>query len=341
MRIAVLAPPWVPVPPPLYGGTELVIDQLARGYAAAGHEVTLYCSGDSTCPVPTAWAYDRAQGRSIGATESELRQVTAAYGSGLDLARFDVVHDHTMLGPFLAPTDGPAIVHTIHLPLEADRLAIYEAMPAHVRLVAISESQRRPAPHLNISAVIHHGVDASRFPFGAESGDYCVFLGRMAREKGVDIAIRAARKAGTPLVLVGKMRAPDEILYFEQRVKPMLGDDVTYLGEVDQEEKLRLLRDARALLFPTQWSEPFGMVMLESLACGTPVLATLFGAVPEVVTDGETGFLCRDDAEMGEAIARAATLDRATCRRAVETYFSAERMVSDYLHLFGLLTGRP
>ena len=336
MRIAVLSPPWVPVPPPLYGGTELVVDMLARGYTSAGHEVLLFATGDSECPVPRAFAYERAQGTSIGMTESELRQVTAAYPA---FRGFDIVHDHTMLGPFLAPNDGPAVVHTIHLPLEGDRLAIYQSMPAHVRLVAISEAQRRNTPKLNVTNVIHHGIDVNAFPFADRPGDHCVFLGRMAPEKGVDIAVRAAQKAGVPLILAGKMRTGDEILYFEQRVKPLLSEDVTYLGEVSHEEKIRLLRDALALLFPTQWAEPFGMVMLEAMACGTPVLATIFGAVPEVVTDGVTGFLCRDEAEMAEAIGRCTLFDRAACRRAVATGFSTERMTGAYLDLFGLLTG--
>ncbi|HEX9530194.1 MAG TPA: glycosyltransferase family 4 protein [Acidimicrobiales bacterium] len=336
MRIALLAPPWVPVPPPLYGGTELVIDLLARGYAAAGHDVRLFATGDSECPVPQAFVYERAQGTSIGMTESELRQVTAAYSA---LEGYDVIHDHTMLGPFLAPAGRAQVVHTIHLPLEGDRLAIYERVPGHVRLVAVSKSQHRHVPQLNVATVIHHGIDAARFPFQGQAGDYGLFLGRMAQEKGVDIAIRAAQKAGVPLVMAGKMRSAEEILYFEQRIKPLMSDGVTYLGEVSDGEKIDLLRGALCLLFPTQWSEPFGMVMLEAMACGTPVLATIFGAVPEVVTDGETGFLCRDVGEMAEAIGRCATFDRAACRRSVEVYFSAERMTSDYLNLFRLLTG--
>lgn len=335
MRIAVIAPPSVPVPPRFYGGTEVVVDMLCRGYAAAGHEVVLYASGDSTCPVEVRATFPTARGDAIGHTEPELRHVLTAYD---DAPEFDIVHDHTLLGPIYAGRlPSTTVVNTIHLALERDVLTIYEHMPDNVHLVAISEAQRRPVPHLPITTVVYHGIEATDFPVGPGDGDFCLFLGRMTADKGVLWAISAARKAGVPLLLAGKMRSPDEIAFFEEKVAPLLSDDVRYLGEIPHAEKVDLLGRARALLFPTLWNEPFGMVTLEAFACGTPVISTLHGAVPEVVEDGVTGFLCPDEPTFAEAISRIDAIDRRACRAAVEGYFSADRMVTNYLSLFELL----
>ncbi len=161
-----------------------------------------------------------------------------------------------------------------------------------------------------------------------------LYLGRMAADKGAHTAIAIARKAGVPILLAGKMREPAEFEYFETQVGPLLGDDARYLGEVPQEHKVQLLADARAVLFPIRWNEPFGLVMIEALACGTPVLAFPEGAAPEVIEDGRTGFLCHDEASMAEALGRIETIDRSACRAAVEGYFSTERMVREHLDLF-------
>jgi glycosyltransferase involved in cell wall biosynthesis len=192
--------------------------------------------------------------------------------------------------------------------------------------------------------VIHHGVDASAFPFGDgggdEHGEYFLFLGRMAPDKGPHRAIEVARKAGVRLLLAAKMREQWEHSYFNEQVAPMLGADAVYLGEVPHERKLELLAQAKGLMFPIRWNEPFGMVMLESMACGTPVLAFPEGAVPEVVEDGKTGFLCEDEASMVDASSRIDDLDRSACRAAVEGYFSTRRMVSDHIDLYETLARR-
>ena len=335
MRIAVIAPPWVPIPPKFYGGTENVIDTLVRGYEAAGHEVLLFATGDSTCPVPTKHIYAEAQGLRINTVEPELRHVVHAYDAVRD---FDIVHDHTVMGPMYAERFADIrVVTTVHGPFDDERADIYRAMADRVHVVAISESQRREAPDLRISKVIHHGIEAADFPYSPTAGDYCVFLGRMALDKGVSHAIAACVKADVPLKIAGKMRTNAEKSYFEERVRPHLSDTIEYLGEVPHDEKLQLLSGARAMVFPIRWNEPFGLVMLESMACGTPVIASPYGAVPEVVVDGRTGFLCRDDASMAESIARVDQIDRQECRAAVEGYFSAPRMVADYLALFDVL----
>ena len=188
--------------------------------------------------------------------------------------------------------------------------------------------------------MIHHGVDVEDFPMGEGRGDYCMYLGRMVAEKGAHRAILAAREAGMPILLAGKLREPWETAYFESEIEPLLGDDARYLGEVPYEEKIRLLSDAKATLFPIRWNEPFGLVMLESLACGTPVLAFPEGAAPEVVADGRTGYLCRDEADMGARLRTIADIDRAECRADVEVRFSTERMAGEHAALFERVLNR-
>lgn len=331
MRIAVIAPPWTPVPPTRYGGTELVVDMLATGFQDAGHEVLLYTTGDSTCPVPKAWVLPTAP-EPIGSSVAELRHVMNAY----DLAKdFDIVHDHTVMGPvFSERFPGLKVVTTMHGPFVEELADIYRRIAVTVPLIGISEAQRRPVPDIPIRRVIHHGVPASAFPYGDGKGGYCLFLGRMSVDKGAHRATEAAYKAGVPLIIAAKMREQAEIDYFEANVKPYLNDDIRYVGEVSHEEKLELLTNARCLLFPIRWNEPFGMVMVEALACGTPVIAFPEGAAPEVIEEGVTGFLCDNIDDMAATIPRLDNIDRANCRAAVEGYFSARRMVEEHLELF-------
>jgi glycosyltransferase involved in cell wall biosynthesis len=338
MRIGLVAPPWAPVPPHLYGGIELVVDRLAQGLAAAGHDVVLFATGDSTCPVPKRWLLDEAEGVRIGFSVPEVRHVLAAYESLRDV---DLVHDHSLLGPIISDhyTELP-VVTTIHGELNDELRDIYERVAPTVSIVAVSHAQRKPAPELRVARVIHHGIDATDFPIGDGSGGYLLFLGRLSPDKGAGRAIDVARKADLPLLLAGKMREPWERDYFEARVAPYLSEQIQYLGEVGHERKLELLAGARALVFPIRWNEPFGLVMLEAQACGTPVLAFPEGAAPEVVDHGRTGFLCHDEAEMADAVLKLDELDRVACRAAVEGYFSTERMVNEHVELYQELLNR-
>ncbi len=336
MRIGIIAPPWTPIPPDLYGGIELVVDQLARGLQDVGHDVLLFATGDSTCPVPRQWVLEHAEGQRIGMAVPELRHVLHAYEAVRDC---DVVHDHTMFGPFHSEHYPQLpVTTTIHGPFNAELTDLYRATSDRVPLVAISHAQRRAAPDLPIAKVIHHGVDATRFPMGDGAGDrdgpYVLFLGRMADDKGAHRAIEVARKAGIRILMAAKMREVWERRYYAEQVEPLLGNDAQYLGEVSHERKLELLAGASALLFPIRWNEPFGMVMLEAMACGTPVLAFPEGAAPEVVDDGTTGFLCEDEAAMIDAIGRLDQLKRTDCRLAVEGYFSTSRMVTEHVELY-------
>jgi glycosyltransferase involved in cell wall biosynthesis len=339
MRIGLVAPPWVPVPPPAYGGTEAVVDVLARGLAARGHDVVLFATGDSTCPVPRHSVFDQPPAE-MNITMPELRHVQAAYA---EFADRDIVHDHTSVGPVWAAavrTVAPTIV-TVHNRFDEISRPVYQQVAAFAAVTAISDSHRATAPEVPIRAVIHHGLDASPVAVGDGCGGFALFVGRMAGDKGLDDAIRIARAAGIPLRIAAKMRSEDEAAYFHEHIEPELGGGVTFLGEVSRAERDVLLGQAVALLNPIRWPEPFGMVMIEAFACGTPVVAYANGAAPEIVEHGTTGFLCTGEAEAVEALAAANTLDRAACRAAVEGHFSAGRMVEDYERLYAEVMGEP
>jgi glycosyltransferase involved in cell wall biosynthesis len=337
LKVGLLSPPWVPVPPPAYGGTELMVDQLARGLTAAGQHVTLYATGDSTAPATIAHSIGAAAEDRIGEGALELRHAMNGYEA---LVGCDVIHDHTLVGPAWALASGQArVVTTCHGPFADELRSIYRRYATRLPVVAISRDQAARAPEIAVSRVIHHGLDHDRFPMGLGDGGYLLFLGRMAPDKGVREAALLARAAGRPLLIAAKMREPAEHAYFAEQVRPLLGDDVTYVGEATNGTKIELLAGAVALLNPIRWPEPFGLVMTEALACGTPVLTCPRGAAPEIVDDGVTGFLCADDEAMVDAIGRVEELDRAACRAAVAERFSTARMVEAYIALYEEVAG--
>jgi len=335
LKVMIVAPPWVPVPPPAYGGTETVLDGLARALQAASVEVVLYTTGESTCPVPRAWTLAEAAGVGVGGSVVELRHVIGAYEHALELG-VDIVHDHTLAGPVWARAlpKAPVVVTTNHGPFIGDLFDYYRWIAPLVPVVAISRHQASTAGPIPIAAVIHHGVDLEAYKPGKGDGGYALFLGRMSPDKGVARAAALARRAGIPLKIAAKMREPHEREYFENEVRPLLGGGVDYVGEVGGRDKVELLQGARCLLNPIAWPEPFGMVMIEALACGTPVVATPEGSAPEIVVDGRTGFLADDDDALVQAMGAAAMLDRAECRRHAEEHFSLERMAADHLRLY-------
>jgi glycosyltransferase involved in cell wall biosynthesis len=314
-----------------------VVDVLARGLAERGHDVALFTTGDSTCPVQRHSVFDHPPAE-MNITMPELRHVQAAYA---EFADRDVVHDHTSVGPVWAAAvrfAAPTIV-TVHNRFDEISRPVYQQVAAFADITAISESHRATAPEVPIRAVIHHGLDASAVAVGDGSGGFALMVGRMAADKGVGDAIRISRAAGVPLRIAAKMRSEDEVAYFREHVEPQLGGDVTFLGEVSRAERDVLLGQAVALLNPIRWPEPFGMVMIEAFACGTPVVAYANGAAPEIVEHGVTGFLCADEREAVEALAGVPALDRAACRAAVEGTFSARRMVDDYERLYAEVVG--
>lgn len=340
MRIGLIAPPWLPVPPPAYGGTEQVVDALARALDAAGHHVEVFTTGEATCPVRREHVFEEAVRIRLGQSIPELYHVLGAYEA---LADRDVIHDHTVVGPMVAPLLGrPRVVTTSHGAFTDELRTIYAAMDDRVDVVAISYHQASQAHGVRIARVIHHGLDPDAYPPGDGAGGHLLFLGRMSPDKGVHRAIAVARAAGRRLLIAAKLQEPCEQRYFDEVVEPMLGDDVEYVGEADRDTKRELLAGAAALINPICWPEPFGLVMIEALASGTPVVAFPEGAAPEIVDHGTTGFVCRDEDEMVRAVARIERIDRGTCRTAFEDRFSAARMATEYLDLYEEVLGaRP
>lgn len=329
IRVALVSTPHLSVPPVGYGGTELVVGELARALADRGVEVVLYATGDSHVPgvevrsslAVASWPPDR-----------RIERVHAAWAMR-DVARdggFDVVHVH---GPGAVEVSGlsPApVICTMHHVRDPELTALYERNP-DVRLVAISQSQARHEP-AGYWAVVHHGLDPARYQPLPDQG-YLLFLGRYDRVKGVREAIEVAARAKLPLVMAGK---PHEGSYFKEEVLPLLRrNNVLDVGPVGGAAKARLIARARALLFPIQWEEPFGLVMIESMLCGVPVLATARGSVPEIVEDGVTGVVCDDPSEMvGAARVADRLFDRGLIRRLAVERWSAQRMAGDYLMLY-------
>jgi glycosyltransferase involved in cell wall biosynthesis len=333
LRIAVLAPVWFAVPPTGYGGIELVVSLLADGLADAGHDVTLFASGDSLTKANLSAVYATAPSELIGRSIPDLRHALACYEQA---GEFDVVNDHSgMPAAALGGAVESPVLHTVHGPLDnPDAQEIYgriAKVSPRVGLISISENQRRPAPDLPWAATIPNAIDLSIYPSKPHLGEYLLFLGRMSPDKGAHRAIAVATELGLPLKLAGKRREVKERQYFAELVEPHLGHGgIEYLGEVTHGEKVELLQDARATLFPVEWEEPFGLVMIESMACGTPVIATRHGAVPEVIAEGRSGVIVDNYREMPAALEVTDKLDPLECRRYVEERFAPERMVADY-----------
>jgi glycosyltransferase involved in cell wall biosynthesis len=337
LRIAVLSPVWFAVPPTGYGGIELVVSLLTDGLVDAGHEVTLFASGDSLTKANLSYIFEEAPSELIGRSLPELRHALACYTRADE---FDVINDHSgipaaALGGLLTTP----VLHTVHGPLDTHEAqdayeSIAEVSPA-VGLISISENQRRPMPDLPWAATIPNAIDLSLYPSKPHRGDYLLFLGRFSPDKGAHRAIAVAMELGLPLKMAGKNREPKERQYFAEFVEPHVGHGgIEYLGEVTHGEKVELLQDARATLFPIEWEEPFGLVMVESMACGTPVIATRHGAVPEVIDDGRSGIIVENFREMAAALDRADGLDPMECRAYVEERFAPERMVRDYVNAY-------
>jgi glycosyltransferase involved in cell wall biosynthesis len=341
LKIAILAPPWFAVPPSGYGGIEWIVSLLADALVDAGHDVTLFASGDSKTKAKLAAVYPEAPSRLIGRTQPELLHTLTCYARSAD---FDVINDHTgMLGAVLGATVDTPVVHTVHGPLEGEPGRIYELIDRvapHVGLISISMNQRAPNPNLNWVANCHNALDFSVYPFKPTRGEYLLFLGRMSPDKGAHRAIAVAMQAGLPLKLAGKKQDPKELTYFKELVEPHLVGGIEYLGEVSHGKKVELLQNARATLFPIEWEEPFGLVMIESMACGTPVIATRWGAVPEVIEHGRSGIIVEDYRLIPLALEEADKLDPYDIRRYVEQEFSPERMVRDYVAAYETVIDR-
>lgn len=337
MRIAQVSPLFESVPPRFYGGTERVVAYLIEELVAAGHDVTLFASGDSQTSARllpgcrTGLRLDRA-------IEDPVAHHVALVGRVFERAAdFDLIHFHTE--PFHYPLLRHAsisvpVVTTLHGRLDLPDLpALFAAYP-DVPVISISDDQRRPLPDLDWQGTIHHGLPRDLLRPGDGSGGYLAFLGRLSPEKRPDRAIEIARRAGLPLRLAAKVE-PNQEDYWNECIAPSLdGGDVEFVGEIDERGKQDFLGNARALLFPIDWPEPFGLVMIEAMACGTPVIAFRRGSVPEILEDGVTGFLVESVDEAVAAVRCVGELDRAQVRRCFEERFTSRRMMSDHLALY-------
>jgi glycosyltransferase involved in cell wall biosynthesis len=336
LKVAVLSPVWFPVPPSGYGGIEWIVALLADGLVEAGHDVTLFASGDSRTKARLAYVYEEAPSQWIGRSHWDLRHGLSCYTNA---AEFDVISDHSgMVGLALSALVDTPVVHTVHGPMDGEPGEMYEQLAGlvpNLHLVSLSLNQRRPKPELPWLANCPNALDLSVYPCKPHTGEYLLFLGRMSPDKGCHRAIAVAMESELPLKIAGKMQEPKERAYFQEFVEPHLGiHGIEYLGEVSHGKKVELLQDARVTLFPIDWEEPFGLVMIESMACGTPVIATNRGAVPEVIEDGRSGIIVESYRDMADALERADTLDPMACRQYVEERFSPERMVDDYVRAY-------
>jgi len=336
MKIAQVSPLYESVPPKLYGGTERVVDWLVKELVRQGHEVTLFASGDSAtsahklvAPCGTALRLD-----------CDVQEPLAHHYIMLDqlfeeAASFDIIHFHIgyLHFPLARRYRAPQIT-TLH-----GRLDITDLIPLYKRyrempLVSISNDQRRPLPWANWRGTVYHGMPLDLYSYQDSEGDYLAFLGRISPEKRLDRAIEIATRAGMKLKVAAKIDAADKE-YFQAVVEPLLGNPlVECVGEINDRDKQEFLGNACALLFPIDWPEPFGLVLIESMACGTPVVAFGHGSVPELIEEGVTGFVVNNVDEAVKAVSRIQDLDRLRCRQAFEERFSVTRMTADYLQIY-------
>jgi glycosyltransferase involved in cell wall biosynthesis len=335
LRIGMIAPPWFAIPPEGYGGTETVVANLVDQLTDRGHDVTLIAAGPpGTRATRHITTYAEPPSEQLGANPMPevIHAAEAAEAiEGLDL---DLVHDHSLAGPLLARGRALPTLATIHGPALGENGDYFTRLGSTVDLVSISHAQRTDAPHLNWAGTVYNAIDLASFPFQATKERDVLWVGRFSPEKGARQAIEAARAAGRRIVLAGKLNEPAEQEYFDDEVRPLLGHDAEYVGEADAELKRELYARSSCLVFPISWDEPFGMVMVEAMACGTPVIATRRGSVPEVIDDGRTGFVVDDFQDFPAAIARADDLDPRDCRERVAEHFDLPVMGAGYERVY-------
>ena len=341
LRIAMVIPPWYEIPPHGYGGIEAVCAALVNALSARGHDVTVLGAGAqagtagrflSTMAQPQ---YERL-GEAMPAVMHAVR-VEAL----LRTRRFDVIHDHSPVGPLCAAYRSAPTVVTVHGPAVGVLGDFYGAVGHNVSLVAISDSQRRASAALPWAGTVHNGIEVRDFHPSTTPDGPVLWLARFCAEKGPDLAIQACRKAGLPLMLAGKCTEPSEVRYLQEVIRPMLGDDVTLVLNGDRPTTRRLLRNARCLVMPIRWDEPFGMVMVEAMASGTPVVALRRGSVPELVRHGVSGLICENPMELARALRRVRQLRPSDAVAHVQARFGADLMARRYEAVYRSVAGQP
>ena len=335
MRIAQVAPLIESVPPKHYGGTERIVSYLTEGLVRAGHDVTLFASGDSVTSARLIAPCQRSLRKNERCKDPVAREVLLLDHVIEHVDEFDLIHFHT--GYLHFPIS--RYLRVPHVTTLHGRLDIPDLIPVFDRfrnepLISISNAQRQPLPWANWQATIYHGLPTEQFQFRPNPGDYLAFLGRISPEKRADRAIEIAKRAGMPLKLAAKVDRADR-RYFKRVIEPLLAEShVDWVGEITDRDKNEFLGSAYALLFPIDWPEPFGLVMIEAMACGTPVIAYNSGSVPEVMEDGVTGFIVEGLDDAAKAVSRVCDVSRARCRNTFERRFAASRMASDYIEIY-------
>lgn len=333
MRIAQIAPLWIPVPPPTYGGTELIISWLCDELVKRGHEVTLFASGDSKTKAKLVPVWPCSLWKANLRTPHAV--FSLMYQKLLEMENeFDIIHDHCEFytctySKFLKVP----IITTLHHPLTEETITLYKKFP-NINFVTISKTQRKEGPGINIVKTIYNGLPLDKYPFNEKPKDYLLWLSRIGPDKGVAEAIDIAKLAGERLIISGNI-LPQYGDYFEFRIKPLIdGKKIQFVGTSDFPKKIELFKNAKALLFPVKRPEPFGLVVIEAMACGTPVIAFNRASMPELIQDGKTGFLVNSIEEACQAIKKVDKIKREDCREWVKKNFSLRRMVNRYEKLY-------
>lgn len=338
MRIAQLAPLWKPVPPPKYGGTELMVANLSEGLEELGADVTVFCCGGSNVKTKKVEVIEESMYSLTNGFNFEWispYEFLAFDALFSRLNDFDIVHNHMGIHPVVfAPLLKIPMITTMDSSVPPDFPYLAEKFKSNP-FVSISNSQRKNAPNLNYIATINYGIDISSFtPSFDSNGDYLLFIGTLSENKGIDIAVKAAHELGERLIIAGEIRKEDDE-FLKNNVWPLVdGDKIRFVGEVGHDEKASLYANAKAMLFPIRWNEAFGIVMPESLACGTPVVAFDNGSVPEIIDHGRTGFVVKTYNEFKEAITQVDKISRKLCRETAELRFDQMIMAKKYLDLY-------
>ncbi len=352
MKIAQVAPPWLPIPPKGYGGIEAVMSSLTDGLVTRGHEVTLFATGDSQTKAKLSFVYEKALGNDGSLKNNPYTQLFQIYPVFSHSEQFDIIHVHGEgQAMFFADLIKTPVVHTIHGTLmegeqNPDKRKVYQQF-AKQNFISISNAQRQGLPNLNYVATVYNGIDLSQFSVGNGDGGYFAWLGRITPKKGVVEAISAAKAVGIPIRLAAFIDPTDQA-FFDAEIKPLIdGSSVQFVGQLNHEERSLFLQKAKAFLFPIKWEEPFGLVMVEAMAAGTPVVAFNRGSVPEIVADGKTGFVVSDEAGMAEALKKLLAMDAASyqtmrqaCRKHVEDHFTIDKMIDGYEAVYKKLVRR-
>lgn len=340
MRIAQISPLWESVPPQLYGGTERIVSYITEELVRVGHDVTLFASGDSRTAARLHAASPVALRLKPGPVNCDAPLVLMMEKAfGRDAAQFDIIHSHLdfLSFPISRRCATPALT-TLHGRLDLPELGFLFEEYTDMPVVSISDAQRTPLPNANWLGTVYHGLPNNLYSFHSRPGSYLAYLGRFSPEKRPDHAIEVAKRVGMPLRMAGKVDPADRG-YFEGQIERLLDHPlIEYVGEVTDAEKNDFLGDAAAVLCPYDWPEPFGVVLIEALACGTPVVAYRRGSIPEIIDDGVTGFVCDNLNDMVSALDRVPLINRQHCRESFEARFTVQRMVEDYLALYERIT---